>query len=584
MTFRCFSVAALALAAAPWVAAAEWSLAQGAQVHPPYHGPVPAKSDVIFSSRFKRPEAVPVAQAFGTTRFEWGYSFDKPFVDSLLAVAPWYGGAVNSNGPLPSDAGWARDFDGNVIVHPMMRAWGGRLVTTTHPQTQQVLAEQIQRFMDLGARSIQVDDPLLQVASALYFGGDFNPSTQEGFKAWLAKHPDRQELAKIGLADLQGSYVDYLKAKEGVKNAQDYAARYRRFASTKYWLAYIRSTVAEQYGRMRKQLREGRPTPVAMSMNLSVLYEPSETNPYFFLAPFADYAMAETHIDDLPQMASQAATTRALGLGFVPSIRPRSTAENRAAVATLYALGGQVIVPWDVYAGNDEKGQAKRYFGTEQEFGDLYRFVRQRRQFFDGHESAAAVGIVVPVRKPAGDSLKALVKRLVDRHIPFAYVPVGGSGPVYAVDGQKAARFKLLVSAHPDGDFTGAELKALADTRVPRIAAADLKDDALEALRPFLAAPGAERLRLFARAVPEDPSRLVVHVIDEARSAPGADPTCKRRIGIRNEMLGGARVAQAQWASAGTLVDLKAEPGSREVFFDLPECPLWGLMAIRLQR
>jgi hypothetical protein len=448
-----------------------------------------------------------------------------------------------------------------------------------------VLTEQVQRFLDLGARSIQADDPLLQMFSAMSLGGDFNPSTLAGFNEYLARYPDKALLRTLGLSDFKGSYRDYLIATQGVKDAKDYVARYRKFPSTKLWLGYIESTVGQHYVRLRKQLKEGGSVPVALSMNLSVLYEPSESNFFFYISQFADYVMPETHIDNVAQMASQAATARALGLGFVPSVRPLAAADNRVAIATLYAMGGQVIVPWDVYAGNDEQGKAKRYFGSTEEFGDLYGFVRARPELFDDYETAAVVGILVAVDKTPVPAIKSLVKILAARQIPFAFVPVGGSKRIYKADPGLLRNFKILVSPSADGDFSAADLRSFADSKVERIGASQLTDQVLGGLQPFLAAPGFATLKLYPRALPKDPTRLVVHMVDESRGAQTpADTGCRRRVGIRNSLLGGSKVISAKWLRGEDATDLKVEPASREVFFSIPDCPLWGVLSLQLRR
>jgi hypothetical protein len=49
-------------------------LTGAAQVHPPFHGVVPSGSDVVFSTRFKRTEAMQVFTAYKGTRVEWVYT------------------------------------------------------------------------------------------------------------------------------------------------------------------------------------------------------------------------------------------------------------------------------------------------------------------------------------------------------------------------------------------------------------------------------------------------------------------------------------------------------------------------------
>jgi hypothetical protein len=46
------------------------------------------------------------------------------------------------------------------------------------------------------------------------------------------------------------------------------------------------------------------------------------------------------------------------------------------------------MVPWDTYMPRD----APRYFGTPDEYADLYGFIRASRDLLDGYEDAAAIG------------------------------------------------------------------------------------------------------------------------------------------------------------------------------------------------
>jgi hypothetical protein len=50
-----------------------------------------------------------------------------------------------------------------------------------------------------------------------------------------------------------------------------------------------------------------------------------------------------------------------------------------------YACGGHLIVPWDVYTGSN----SPRYYGKPEQYADLYKFVRDHFQLFDGYEDAA---------------------------------------------------------------------------------------------------------------------------------------------------------------------------------------------------
>ena len=573
---------ALALAGAPCALAAG-TLLDGAGAHPPMKGQAPKHSDVVFSTRFERPEALPVIQAYGATRVEWVYASRQDYVREVRSRVGWFGGTINANPRLPDDAGYVRDFDGTVLAAPWMPGWGVYWVTTTHPATQRVMAEQVARYLDMGVDSLQFDDPQLQVFAALRQGGDFNPSTVIGFPAWLARHDDPARVRAAGLAGFDGDYKRFLQQKHQVTNAADYRARFTSFPSTPLWLDYMRSTVLDHFRRVAQSAAERRGQRLPISMNLA-LTEPLDSSPFMFLAPVADYAMAETPIKDEAIAMSAAATLRALGIGFVPSLRPLGTAENRVAIATFYAVGGVPVVPWDVYDGNDEQGKAKRFFGKPEDYADLYKFVRSHGALFDGAETAALVGLVVPVAAGTATELHALVRRLTARQIPFTYLPVGGAAR-HQLDPALLKRLGLLVTTGADSAYAAEHSALLAASGVRRIGVASLSDAVLDEFRPFLVSPGAERLRLLPRADPRARDRLFVHVIDQARGADGAGAAdCQRRIGIRRDLLG-AKVASATWHAPGAAESRPAfaDADRQHDFFSVETCPMWGVLELRLQ-
>lgn len=578
---------------------AEWNLLDGALVHPDYRGPVPKKSDVIFSSRFKRLDAPDVAKAFSATRAEWVYSTDKEFVTTLRATSGgWFGGALNSNAsgvpqvPPPSDEAMAKDFDGNSLVFHLMKAWGGpnttttthpgRVVTTAHPETRKVLREQAKVYLDLGVDSIQFDDPMLQVYSGIYLGGDFNLSTLDGFNKWLADYPDKQELSRVGLDNLRGDYREFLKSKFGIRDAQDYMSRYKMLPTTPIWIHYLRDTVRENFREFRKFLNTTRGGPVPLSMNLGILQWPDEKLWHFFLAPLTNYAMAETPIVNTWELASRAATVRALGIGYAPSLKPRSRAENRVAIASFYALGGVPLVPWDVFEGNDENGKAKRFFSKPEEYGDLYAFVRKHPQLFDDKELAAVVGIPVPVHKFNTAATTQLVKRLTDARVPYAFIPTGGTEDKFRVDTARARHYKALVIVNVDSDFRPNDLREIESLPVPRIDLANLNEEELRKLSPFVVAGEAIALKLYPRASAKGDHKLMVHLIDEARGDNKSDSECKRRIGLKKTFISQRHITAATWYSGDSTTKLLVTEGVRESLVTVPECTMWGVLTFEL--
>ncbi|GLS27590.1 hypothetical protein GCM10007877_33090 [Marinibactrum halimedae] len=54
---------------------------------------------------------------------------------------------------------------------------------------------------------------------------------------------------------------------------------------------------------------------------------------------------------------------------------------NKRHIASVYALGGHPIVPYDVYIGPGKP----RFYGDHNEFGPYYNLVREKAGLFDGH-------------------------------------------------------------------------------------------------------------------------------------------------------------------------------------------------------
>jgi hypothetical protein len=571
----------LAFLCGPLPLRAQWTLLDSARVHPEYHGPVPNKSDVIFSSRFKRPEAPAVIKSFGATRVEWVYSTDANFVKSIRSVTPWFGGAVNSTIALPDDEGIAKDLEGQPIVAPWMKSWGAKWTTTNHPKTRHALEGLARRYLELGASSIQVDDPLLQYATANW-GGDFSESTLDGFRRYLSQYPDKAALQRLGILDIKNfNYKEFLAEVYGIREKKQYEERFRSLPTTPLWLEYLKESVLSHFGEFRRFLNATKGSTVPLSMNL-LLFGPDESSPQFSLVPFVDYAMVETEIDNFFIVSLQAATYRALGIGYVPSILPRSTPENRSAIATLYSMGAQPLVPWDVYINNGSEQQPTRFFGSPDDYADLYRFVQNNREYFDYYEELAVVGIVVPVNRFQLKKTLELVRRLSEAKVPYALVPVGGEKKNYPLDRDRTAHFRLLLTVNPNADFAAADLSSIRSVPTELLAAWEISDEALAKLSPYWGVE-SDKMRFTARGALNGENRVIVHVIRPYQPTGHASSSaCAKTFGLRRNVLSPGAIKSATWHSLKQVRKLKLSESVNGISVTLPDCAEWGLLEISL--
>ncbi len=555
---------------------ADWSLIDGARVHTSYHGPVPRKSDVIFSTRFERDNAAEVAKAYGSTRIEWVYSTNPIFVDSLKSVTPWFGGALSPATPLPNDEGIAKDFDGRPIVAPWMKSWGAKWITTTDKRTKDVLRNIALQYLKVGANSIQIDGPLLQFTAANW-GGDFSESSLAGFATFISQYPDKAELRRMAIADPYNfNYKKFLLDQHGIQNAKQYEEKFRLLPTTPLWFQYLRESVISHFADLRTFLNGIRGSTVPLSMNLP-LFGPDESIPHLELVQFLDYAMVETNIASFDLVSLQAATFRSLGVGYVPSILPRTKAENRAAIAALYAMGAQPLVPWDVYIDNGPTRKPSRFFGNPEDYADLYAFVRDNAKLFDDYEELAVAAIVVPVDHYKKDQTLELVRKLLRSKVPYAIVPVGGTKRRYTLE-DSARHFRVLLTVNPVNDFAKGDLSLLGALPIRLLDARALSESMLRAYSPF-----GDTIHggtnLIARGAITGGSKIVLHVLRPTDgSGDDAARTCDRSI----KFMPGKRLAesinQATWHSLGGVRSLPVKGLSDGVGVEIPDCAEWGII------
>jgi hypothetical protein len=84
---------------------------------------------------------------------------------------------------------------------------------------------------------------------------------------------------------------------------------------------------------------------------------------------------------------------------------------NRRTIATAYAVGSIMSVPWDTYE-QTPKG-TDRYFGTPEQYADLYGFVRGIAPYLEKYEEVCAAGKNIAEQKLDGKTLVGVLPEKV---------------------------------------------------------------------------------------------------------------------------------------------------------------------------
>lgn len=169
---------------------------------------------------------------------------------------------------------------------------------------------------------------------------------------------------------------------------------------------------------------------------------------------------------------------------------------SRRLIALTYSLGSATFAPYDRWIrGYDGVTHGVRFFGTYEEFGDLYRFVRDNAKLYEGFEEVFATGDKMgPVRSGT---------------LPADAAPVvlsGGSGDLFACVRAKPGDSKAPVVVHFvdwKADFGDREMP-IDDSYGREPFTARLNNEMFggsvsRPLKMYLLRPGSSPVRLFGR-------------------------------------------------------------------------------------
>ncbi|MCS7239073.1 MAG: nucleoside hydrolase, partial [Thermoguttaceae bacterium] len=357
----------------------------------------PMLSGVCFSSRWVHPtgpsdpfDTFQIAEQFAATDFVWTYSLDPEFVKR----AKQFGGrvflAINSLVPDEPDGNTRRrgrivDLNGNPVTAPWMRSSGERWWGCVNsPEYRASYLGYAKRCIDAGCDGLQMDDPLTNL-HAVQWGACFCEHCMVGFRQFLLSQQEQLNLAELGISDLTSfDYRQYLREQKAPVG--DAFRQYHGGKLKELFVQFQRQSVERFFHDMRAAIDAyaGRHVPFASNN-----YRGSWDFPYdLFEIGMAELPQKDATPANMYRLFSEARQRRKHQIfTLVPAAADGSEVHvTRCAIATSYACGGHLIVPWDVYTGPNKP----RYFGKPEQYADLYQFVRRNQHLFDGFQEVAA--------------------------------------------------------------------------------------------------------------------------------------------------------------------------------------------------
>ena len=557
--------------------------------------PLFGHGDICFSSRSIRPQSVETFKAFRANRLMWSYSGSADFIRQCKdAGADTYQGAINSLPGHSNTEAHCLDLEGNPMVAPWMVAfnrekpvyWG----CNNRPQFMETSVERAKSLLDAGADWIQFDDWAMIVSSGRWGGACFCDYCMTGFREHLKTRLSDEERAELDLNDPDTfDYRRHLSERHDIRQADGYKAKYRSLPLTPHFEDFQRRSVRRFFTALRERINTEAGRVVPLSLNSSFQRPAQSTN---FMADIVEFLQGETWHFDLARLTIACKTAEGLGKWQVFVPKPRDVKKMRMGVAAAYAMGQLMLVPWDMYMGSDATGIQPRYYGTVEEYGDLYHFVRDHADLLDGYRNPAGVGVIVDLDRFDSGRVSRLCRRLFDAQTPFAFVPVGRS---YYPCGLNADRLNgyeiLLLAADEDAlaEEDRAALQAAADETLV-FADADVSRELLASESP-IDVWGPSGIYVLPRLRPETDDRtLVCHVLNRvdlggAESSQNTQELKWVSFLVKRQAFLGSKLVAVRWHTPGhEPVDIDFERLANGARIIVPRLPIWGVAELKFEQ
>ena len=365
----------------------------------------PRASAVCMRSLTARPahkgdphDTLAAIRGFHATRLEWTYGDNPEFIKKVHALGVEYGGALAAGsylGKAPQIEWNVVGLDAQRLVPEWMRHWPrpNPWGCANNPEFAAGHVRAALAVVAAGADVIQRDEPE-QNMLAVQWGGCLCRHCIAGFRSWLERNADPKELAKAGVTDLASfDYAAHLRAK----NAPSGDA-FRRWpeggALRTYFKQFQLDTSVAFHQRWRAELDRQAGRHIAVSCNNGARDWGPVRQPFdYCIGELALKEATPTHLYECMRQArdNDRLQTITMPLKTVASPAEHESAEwilhTRKTIATAYALGGLIEMPWDTFLPD-----AQRYFGKPENYADLTAFVRGIAPHLDGHAEAFAAG------------------------------------------------------------------------------------------------------------------------------------------------------------------------------------------------
>ncbi len=380
-----------------------------------------------------------------------------------------------------------RDLDGNPFIVPWLwdhqhkgeRAWH---FCSNAPLFREYLVHRAVETAKSGVDGLHVDDYTGTAGPAQWGDGCFCEYCMKLYREDLIRRQTEmaQTLTDVGIPLDSLSSFDYgtFLRSRGV-NAKKYKTSWRDQPLGRDFVDFQYRTATAFIGEYHRLAEEAAGRPLALAVN-SGMWSPLD----LVIAPHLTYFCGEvsqqaserkvpTHpiaVYKLADALSRPMTSTASGQDWAFINENHEESLVRSWTVLSYVFGHNFMAPERQWCYTEEKG-THWYRAPKGAYADLYRFVHEHRDLFDGYDAVAPMAVLfdMPARLQWKADIEPAVTQLALRNMPFEVVVAGNEWLPQRITETSLAKYQVVwVDPHWQNSPLDAAQKNVLETLTDR--------------------------------------------------------------------------------------------------------------------
>lgn len=477
-----------------------------------------------------------------------------------------------------------RDLDDKPITVPWLhdlrhKGHPAYWFCSNNPDYRAYLRDQTERACSTPIDGLHIDDWRGTAAAAQWFGGCFCEHCRRAFRVWLSQNTELLNASERDAFD----YRTYLREK-GI-TAEQFRRNPRSCPLGEQFLRFQAQATKAIVGEIFEYAERLARKPLLRSVNSAASsYESllvAEQLDYF-CGEIDHHASADKlsvepmFVYRLVENLDKRQTATASGWDWAYIAANQKPGLVKTWIVQSYAFGSMLMVPHNQWCYTPEKG-THWWKGKPEDFAPLYRFVRERRAFFDDYVSQASVAVLC--NRQTFDKAKQIAFALLEANIPFDMLYDEPSEPLVATPEMRRRyrRYRYVIRASNAVQASAQPARWIDWEGIERLPTEVRNLLAVTSEKPFVVS-----LRRHARLMGQP---IVCHILNRSysRERDDVDPA-RVRVSIATALLPSGQGIPRQAELFAVSKSAQRVPIRRQgdqLVFEVPEAGLWTLAVLR---